>query len=431
MKQKTGAIGVCASAANIGPDFDIFDDWYCSSETGTGGAECTPYSNWDTEVRSLCSDACVTASQHDELIVSAYNCEDTNWTGFSTGLWTPDSPSGSNCLTVVPDAIIGDDDASEINWNLGSGSPIYFALSCSLTGDCDEEFDGDTVAWGLGSKFGGAAGVFAANTRQADFHSSTTNTTLTLDMDSGTGAGYDDTRSLNGYAEYSASECGDDICPFYLAAFKAGNMEDDWNIWLNLSPIMDEPKVVKDVQIEALTSTYAVWRPSTGDVAFFPGTLAIRIGFTVESNCVTCSGYGDGDWEFSPVVNDAVVYGHYDLADDSFELLYDFPVPNGAAAVDSNFAVDGGPPVASLNLGGSVRCDTVSGYSLSSDDLASTDPDNDIEGHLWIVDGVPRSHGHVLPVGDHVVEVLAIDSRGARDYDGPHNFEVLSGPACE
>jgi len=114
----------------------------------------------------------------------------------------------------------------------------------------------------------------------------------------------------------------------------------------------------------------------------------------------------------------------------SLSLNYQFSIPGGNALLSADFQVNGWPPSAAISLPASTRCNDSGGYLLGSADTASTDPDGDIDGHLWIIDGVPYSHGHVVAVGTHVVELLAIDSRGARSYAGPQNFEVITSSSC-
>lgn len=423
---------ICIGPTNI-PGFDYIEDWNCSGTGETGGESCNdPYPNWEDKIRSICSASCKFRDK-----AGIYNCDDEEWTGFLPGPplgWTPDD--GLNCVSALFEEtlnseIIDDPDASEIDWNEGQGpSVLNYALGCSLVDDCGGEFDADIDQWALAFNSGGALDLISADTRMADYHSTSSTISLSIDMDSGSGTGYDDEHDLSGHAEYSATDCGDDICPFYLAAFEASNTADNWDIRLTVSGVVDEPKIVNNVHIEALQSTLAVWRPATGQVAFFADTLVLQANFEVDSTCGTCSGIGDGEWEYYPISNPDVLFGTYDETYNSLELELEFALPGGTGELSSDFAVAESPPNAVINLSSLAACNHADGYELGSGDISSTDPDNDIDGHMWLIDGVPSPTGSVVGVGTHTIDLLAVDDRGAHDYAGSQSFEVTRAAAC-
>jgi hypothetical protein len=172
-----------------------------------------------------------------------------------------------------------------------------------------------------------------------------------------------------------------------------------------------------------------VWRPATGRVAFLPGSLRMEVGFDLGSDCLQCTGFGDGSYRYE-LINPDAVFGTYDTRTGAFWLDYAFPIPSGKAALQARFEAHGYPPVAEFDLAGTIRCNERDGYVLSVEDSTSSDPDDDIEYHVWYVDGIPRSNGAAIPLGTHSIDLLAIDSRGAHNRAGEQLVEVTEGPAC-
>ncbi len=280
---------------------------------------------------------------------------------------------------------------------------------------------------------GGAFDFIAPDTRGASFHSITGDlgTSIALDMNSGSGAGYDDENSLKGHAEYSPSNCGDSTCPFYLAEFEASNGTDEWAIYLDAFSVVSEHKEISNVHIEMLQSTLAVWRPSTGRIAFPAGSLVFQVDFELSSNTCTdaCSHFGDGTYS-RRLVNPDVVFGTFDPLDGSLTLDYRFPIIGGEASLAIELTADGHPPEAAINLGAERHCNHADGYELTIGEDDSTDSDADLDYTVWYVDGVVHPSGYVIPLGHHTIDLLAVDERGAYDFAESQTLEVMQGPAC-
>ena len=406
----------------MGVDFDLVTDW--DDET---------YPAFDTEIRALCTERCRQA--HQKATLQNAVCEDVNWSGHAVRewAWNPNDDKPTCRVAEVHPHIIGDPHASSIDWNEGVGNPLSLPLDCSLLDDCADEFDADIDEWALGFASGGVFDFIAPDTRGASFHSVTGDigTSIALDMNSGEGAGYDDEKLLEGHAEYSPSNCDHSTCPFYLAEFEAGNGTDEWTVYLDVFPVVSEPKEISNVQIEMLQSTLAVWRPATGQVAFPSGSLVFQVDLELSSDtCVdACSHFGDGKYSMR-LVNPDVVFGTFDPLNGSLALDYSFPIIDGAASLVVELTVDGHPPKASINLGTESRCNHADGYELTASDDDSADPNSDLDYTVWYVDGVVRSSGYVIPLGHHEIDLLAVDDRGAYDFAGPQALEVLHGPAC-
>jgi hypothetical protein len=417
-------LNACIGPANMGVGFDLVADW---NEQEYG------YPAFDTEIRELCTERCTLA--HQELTNLMAVCEDENWSGHAVREINYDPAiTGPTCsVAVVSPNIIGDPDASGIDWNEGVGSPLSLPLVCSLLDDCADEFDANIDEWVLAFSSGGVFDYIAPDTRGAAFHSvtGTTGTSIALDMDSGSGTGYDDENPLEGHAEYSPSYCGNYTCPFYLAAFEAGNDTDEWEIFLDVSPVISEHKEISHVRIEMLQSTLAVWRPNTGQVAFPSGSLVFHIEFELSSDTCTgtCSHFGDGTYS-KTLINSDIIYGAFDPLDGGLTLDYSFPIIGGEASLTVELFADGHPPEANINLSAEPRCNHAGGYELTSSEDGSTDVDSDLDYTAWYVDGVVRSNGYVIPLGIHSIDLLAVDERGAYDFAGAQAVEVIQGSAC-
>jgi hypothetical protein len=417
-------LNACIGPANMGVDFDLVADW----DPGVDG-----YPAFDAEIRELCTTRCSLA--HNNATGATKICKNENWSGHAVREWDYDpAEKGGNCdVSEVHPNIIGDPNASDIDWNQGVGKPLSLPLHCSLLDDCAGEFDADIDEWALAFASGGVFDFIAPDTRGASFHSVTgeMGTSIALDMNSGSGAGHDDENPLEGHAEYSPSSCGHATCPFYLAEFEAANGTDEWAIFLDVYPLVSEHKEISNVQIEMLQSTLAAWRPSTGQVAFPAGSLVFQVDFELSSDTCTdaCSHFGDGTYS-RWLVNPNVVFGTFDPQDGSLALDYSFPIIGGQAFLAVELTVDGHPPEAAINLGAERNCNHIDGYELTADEDISTDADSDLDYTVWYVDGVVRPSGYVIPLGNHTIDLLAVDHRGAYDFAGSQALEVIQGPAC-
>jgi hypothetical protein len=246
-------------------------------------------------------------------------------------------------------------------------------------------------------------------------------------MHAGEGPGHDDAKALAGYAEYSASDCGESTCPFYLASFSASNHVDAWTVVVTLPGAFSEEKHIENVQIDALQSVLGAWRPSTGQVAFLPGSLVFGTSFDVSSDCTDCTGLGDGNYELV-LSNHEVVFGRFFAG--GFVLEQTFPVVSGEATLEVDLKVEEGPPHASIALSVREECNDARGYVLGSEDSDSVDPDDDIESEMWIVEGVAVPNGTALEPGTYELALGVVDSRGAWDFADEQEVEVIHGRAC-
>lgn len=226
----------------------------------------------------------------------------------------------------------------------------------------------------------------------------------------GSGNGVDDTQPLYGMAEYSATSCGDDVCPFFLANLSAYNTTETWDVRVD-TPVGRIKKQISDVQIDLLQSTLGVYNTSLDVIAFVPGSLRMRAQFTV-SSCANCDHTGDGVHAFI-VENDDYVFAEYDAG--ALTIDHDFAMQTGGTATLTVTVVpDEQPPTAGHDLAATEYADDPpNGLILDASRSLSSDPDSDIVVEYWWVDGVAMEHGDVLPYGSHAVSIEAHDARGA------------------
>jgi hypothetical protein len=115
----------------------------------------------------------------------------------------------------------------------GPSTPV--PLACDLDDDCSEWFYTDVSDYVLHRP---AAEPIEAETRTAHYLG-VEQSGSELDIDMPGGGPADDTEPLFGQAEYTSIDCGDDVCPFYLANMSAFNPTDTWDI--KVSTVDDKP----------------------------------------------------------------------------------------------------------------------------------------------------------------------------------------------
>lgn len=394
-------INICIGPDNI--ENFTFDEWSLAERT---------FPAYDTAIRTHCTAMC-NNNHMGGVGGSPYpaSCSNTGWSDHGTEeTWTPNA--GYNCkITSAADPLEVDPHAANIDWS-EDGIPLSIPLGCSLASDCAALFDADIDQWTRVQEFGGPPGAIDFDTRYADYLG--TDAAATVEVD--TAAIH---HSLVAQAEYSASECGASTCPFYLANFEASNSDEAGPISISWPLLMSEPTQIENLQIHALSSTMGAWRPSTGQVAFPPGSLILDVRFDVSRS---------GHHEFS-LTNDSVIFGHFNR-NGTLALAHSFKVLGGTASFDVQLDASEHPPRAAIALAAQVRCNDPQGYVLSADDSAAIDPDGDLDYEIWVVDGVAEGNGTTLPLGAHTLDLVVVDDRGARDAAGKQPVEVILGPAC-
>jgi hypothetical protein len=239
---------------------------------------------------------------------------------------------------------------------------------------------------------------------------------------------------LFGIAEYTTIDCKQmtgapsDVCPFYLANLSAYNTSSPWNIRVVMVSGPPRNKEISNVQIDLLQSTFGIHHKGLGKVAFAPGALRLRVEFEVDGS----QSLGNGT-HIHVVENDDYVFADYD--DGDLDLTHEFILQNGTATLSVSVVADEHPPTAAHDLGSVERCDVLQtsplgGLLLDEARSLSTDPYDDIVTEFWWVDGVPCTHGCVVPLGSHAVALEVHDARGAVHRTPTHWIYVEAAPAC-
>lgn len=393
------AVHICLGYDEPVTTLDPIADWMTGSY---------PSSPFPDEIRAECSARCMDFDQSPFGHQAPAVCEDENWSGLQTApSWDPDD--AFDCL--VPSELNKDDpDGSEIPWGDVGGPTYPVPLDCDLNGDCVDWFNPTVAPYVLTP---GIATFIEPETRHADYLAveGTTGSSVALDLDMpGTAAGIDDSGPLFGLAEYSVSECSDDVCPFFLANVVAYNTAGSWELQLVPDIGGKVKKHVSNLQIDLVQSTLGVRHMSLDKVAFAPGALRLRVQVTISAN--GGSTYGDGTHS-AVVENVDYVFADYD--DGALTLTHAFPVQNGEGTLTLDVAPDEYPPVAIHDLQSTESCDAAGGLRLDASHDLSTDPDDDIVDAVWWIGGTPCGETCLLPSGSHQVALEVLDSRGAID----------------
>ncbi|MEX1362751.1 MAG: hypothetical protein AB1Z98_06465 [Nannocystaceae bacterium] len=392
-----GAIAVCVGEG-YPASLDVLDPLNWQNEG---------YPAIDDEIREQCTAQC-NSNQFNTAAGPQEVCEDANWSAVRT-LAGWDTTVGYNCQ-VTGEPVGLDPDGSDVPWQLVGGSFSPMPLDCSLDGSygesCASWFYPHVGAWVLTP---GSANFIEPETRFADYLGvEGSGSQLELDM-FGSGSGVDDTEPLYGMAEYTGVDCGEDVCPFFLANLTAYNTADTWEVRVD-TPAGRIPKLVTDVQIDLMQSTLGIRNMALDVVAFAPGALRLRAEFKV-SSCSSCDSTSDGVHGFL-LENEDYVFAHYD--DGALTISHEFSMQSGGTAMLTVAVVpDEHPPTAIHDLGTTELADHVDGLVLDQARSQSVDPDDDIVFESWWVDGVAVGHGGVIPVGNHEVSLEARDARGA------------------
>ncbi len=347
-------------------------------------------------------------------------CVDGNWTGLQTApSWDPQD--GFDC--VPAEELNKDDpDGSEVPWALVGGPTYPVPLGCALDDDCADWFYPHVRPWVSSPTRGD---FIEPETRTAHYLAvETSGSTIALDLDMpGTASGIDDTEALFGLAEYTAIDCGEDVCPFFLANLTAFNTVDSWEVQLQPDIGGKLKKSVSDVQIDLLQSTLGVHHTALDVVAFAPRALRLRVQVTIANNG-SGSTYGNGIHALV-LENDDYVFAEYD--DGALTLAHTFEVQNGEGTLTVAVAPDEHPPTADHDLNATELCDDPEGLALDVSHVLSTDPDNDITIDIWWIDGDPCAGECVLPFGSHQVSIEARDARDAVDRTQDQWVYVTTG----
>jgi len=421
-----GFTPICYQKEYALPGSEIYDGGIgpiCVTPSYEGGID--PLNDWvdggyptiDAALRADCTAQCENKLNPDG---TPQNCEDADWVEAKTyNNWDPSQ--GFNC-PGAEELNEDDPDGGAIDWSVVGGLATPLPLSCDLTSDCVDWFYPHVGEYIVTP---GEAAIIEPETRSAHYLSvEGGGSQLKIDM-SGSGAGVDDTEALFGMAEYSALDCGEAVCPFFLANLSAFNTTDAWEISLDAAT-SSYAKKVSNVQIDLMQSTLGVHNMALDTIAFAPGALRLRVEITVDS-CAGCSTFGNGT-HVAIVENENYVFADYDNG--ALSVSHSFAMQSGTATLDISVNPVEYPPSAVHDLAATEVCDDPGGLMLDASHSLSSDPDNDLVSEMWWVDGIPCGHGCVVPRGNHEISLEAHDARGAVDRGVDQWVFVDAGPKC-
>lgn len=411
-----------------------FDACYCknydNSKTGTAqsiGDVCVgpgnpngidPVTHWvdgsfpgfETQIHSLCEARC------KQLSVNVIGfplpaCDAATWgTPITTNDWDPDKPL--NCQ-MADELNKSDPFGIGVPWALVGGGSSALPLSCDLTDTCADMFVPDVRPWVVTPT---EAAAIPPETRGAQYLAGSDPANrpeffVSVDYK---GTRYDETNPIYGLSEYSRSDCGKQVCPFYLANLTASNSVDEWTVPVKLDNGDFVVRTFGDLEVDLLQSTLGVENVALGKIAFAPGTLRLSVAFDVRGR-----EYGSGPHSFL-VENEEFVFA--DVTSKGIELDYSFSVQSlGTATLRLPLVPDEHPPEAAHDL---VENSAACSYELTAASMQSSDPDHDLVEQYWVADGSICGDPCILGPGSHEITLVASDSRGAIDVTDPHQINV-------
>jgi hypothetical protein len=184
----------------------------------------------------------------------------------------------------------------------------------------------------------------ADNESEADYlatSSEASTSSLLLKIDNPTGPSQA-SNWVGGRIEYTALDCGDSTCPFYLGNMTLTNTTDTWDLH---SDAESDDVDVENIEIQLRRPVLGLWRPATGEVYLGAEMLDLRIDFDLtigDGSPTTLTKYASNDMHIFGEVGsgDSVEFTGLSISDGDLTAV---------ANLDYD-SVDGQPPVASITL---------------------------------------------------------------------------------
>jgi hypothetical protein len=303
------------------------------------------------------------------------------------------------------------------------GAPVWpgtqdvVSVACGDFRDCADLF---TAAIGEVLYHDDSATLWGANEGYADYLATTSPASSQLEITianlggAPSSVGY----GVNGRIEYSAPDCGQTECPFYLANLTLTNTEDTWALY---SENLGTNIYISDISIQLRRPTLGVWNTTTNQIYLGKERFDIYVYVTHQ---VAAEPPVEGGYLMTNVDG---IFGEMD-GGGGIE-IQNFVVGNGTdVKFEADIAYDtlvGAPPTADSGLSSSMTAPSSAGLPISSLRDASSDPDGDIEAKIWFIDGIVQIDDYVIPAGSHEISLRVIDARGAID-DDKRTVEVLA-----
>ncbi|MCY1069731.1 hypothetical protein OV090_33630 [Nannocystis sp. RBIL2] len=220
---------------------------------------------WEAAVRAKCSEQCAELNVNYMDMYDPH-CEDEDWSEIERifdevwGVW-------KTC--PVPTTLL-DFDLIETVFGAAAAADAE-QLPCDLALDCSDYLDYDEKL-----------GLWTppdANTRYtAD---------VLLESDPGESFFIINTvnRTAEGHAAYTATSCGEDACPFYLAQMElTATSSMTFNLSVETATLT---KTISDLNVKLARPTLGMWLPASGYVIIPPKSLSVTVEATVSGSTNT------------------------------------------------------------------------------------------------------------------------------------------------
>jgi hypothetical protein len=395
------------------------------NETGVGGTEGEiDLAEWTNDaedldyLRTMCEEKCKQIT---------WDADNSKCSPYDDKIWhienykeapTPDplmeitDPWHLNCRTPAASLAPGPWDTrvippdADITWP-GTNEPV--TLGCENFKTCATHFDAaiSTVLY-----YEDTADLWGANMGFADYLATTSagSSHLTLTILNPGGTQSSDTHVVDGRIEYSAPDCGETECPFYLANLSLFNTEDTWTLY---AEDLGVGVHINGLTVQLRRPTLGVWNTSTNHV--FVGAERMDI-YVLVTHQIGAEPPVEGGYL---VTNARPIFGEID-AGGGIEILDLVAGEGSSVEFEADLVYDtivGQPPTADQGMGDTATAPSVDGLPVSDLTDASSDPDDDIDSKTWFIDGVERANSYVIPLGSHEFALRVIDERGATDVD--------------
>lgn len=255
-----------------------------------------PQDDYEDDVKEACSARCKEIAQ-PFMTLYDHNCEDEHWSDLLIG-WKKEAPGECLPKTCSPDQYSLDIDQIENVLGLSAAEAAQ-DLPCDLGFDCQDYLDSDEIL-GLWTEHWGA-GVASS----ADEHVSTANSTgASAVYFLGEGQSIWSLQTLSGDAAYTATACGYDACPFYLAQFNLSTTS-SFDATFDYA-MTTTTKTVDDFTVSLKRPALGIWLPSTGDIIFPNNSLTLELSLTLTGVTNVAGENGSYDEVFW---NDPYIFG--------------------------------------------------------------------------------------------------------------------------
>ncbi len=255
-------------------------------------------STWEAAARTACTAVCNKTGYGPRV------CADTNWSSVAV-----DAPACNSHMCTPRTLSL---DFGLIEDILGSSAATDASdLPCDLPDDCIDllSFDARTAL-----QTESPVSIRGTADNLMETHSPGNTEAVIL------GAGQSPPGTsvpMTGTSAYTATSCGSDACPFYLAQFDLS--ASSFNVTLSYSSTTGT-KTVSGLTVGLERPALGLWLPNSNDVLFPPGSLLLRVAGTVSGTPENFSEDGAYD-ELYPV--EGYVFGHISVSSGAFTISVD------------------------------------------------------------------------------------------------------------